>query len=71
MNERWVKYLYEVVKQVYADVVVALEDKNLSPRALYKLNKIRLGTRSAIHQYQTLVDPENESDQENENGTND
>lgn len=75
MNERWVKFLYAVVEAAYQDVMAVLEDKNieksLSARALYKLNRIRLGTHLAIHQTKHLIEPENNVDQEKENGTKD
>lgn len=64
MNDRLVAYLYAVVQQVYKDVLTALEDKSLSGRTLYKLTRIRIDTHLALHQIKPLIEPENESDQQ-------
>lgn len=63
MNKHLVAYLYAVIQQIYKDVLVVLEDKNLSPRSLYKLNRIRLDSHLAINQVKPHIDPEDELDQ--------
>lgn len=60
MNDRLVAYLYAVIQQIYKDVLVVLEDKSLSGRTFYKLNRIRIDTHLAIHQSKPHVEPENE-----------